>query len=193
MGIVRRFNKPWSPPLHIVAKQNGGWRPCRDYRRLNNATVPGRSPILHIQEFFTLQAEKTVFYQIDLVRGYYQIPIVSEGIAKTEIITLFGLHKYFRMPFCLKNAALTFTCLMDMVFQNLHCVFVYMVDILIANPSVKEHSDDIRLVCQRLNKFGLKYVCTCTFGINSIDLLGHRIFGAKSMPFLLKFRSLVSS
>ena len=51
MGIVRSFNSPWSSPLHILAQQNGGWRPCRDYRLLNVATVPGRYPIPHILHF----------------------------------------------------------------------------------------------------------------------------------------------
>ncbi|GFS22483.1 retrovirus-related Pol polyprotein [Elysia marginata] len=48
MGIIRKSNSPWASPLHIVPKPNGGWRPCGDNIRLNNATTPDSYPIPHI-------------------------------------------------------------------------------------------------------------------------------------------------
>ena len=70
-GIIRRSNSPWSSPLHIVPKQSGGWRPCDDYRRLNEAITDDRYPLPHIQDFNSRLAGSCIFSKIDLIRGYH--------------------------------------------------------------------------------------------------------------------------
>ena len=92
-------------PPRLVPNASGGWRPCGDYRRLNDATVLDRYPVPGM----------SVFSKIDLVRGYHHIPVTAENIPKTGIITPFGLYEFLRMPFGLKNAAQAFQRLMDTV------------------------------------------------------------------------------
>ena len=86
LGIVRRSNSLWSSPLHMVPKSSDGWRPCGDFRRLNDITVPDRFPVPHIQDFSTRLAGCAVFSKIDLERGYHQVSVAPRDVISFEII-----------------------------------------------------------------------------------------------------------
>ena len=103
MEIIRRSDSPRSSPLHMVPKNTGGWRPCGDYRRLNDVTSADRYPVPHIQDFVSQLEGASIFSKIDLVRGYHQIPVAAEDVSKTTVITPFGLFEFLRTPFGLKN------------------------------------------------------------------------------------------
>src|SRR5450830_1657825 len=77
LGIVRRSDSPWASPLHMVAKTDGSWRPCGDYRRLNTATVDDRYPLPSLQDFTANLAGCRYFSCIDLVKGYHQVPMAA--------------------------------------------------------------------------------------------------------------------
>ena len=76
-----------------------------DYRRLNEATTPDRYPVPNIQDFSAHLAGIVIFSKMDLGRGYHQVPVHPSDVPKTAVIPAFGLFKFLRMSFGLKNAA----------------------------------------------------------------------------------------
>jgi hypothetical protein len=72
-GIIRRSSSPWASPLHLVKKLDGSWRPCGDFRRLNNVTVPDTYPLSNMMDFSARVTGSKFFSKIDLRKGYFQI------------------------------------------------------------------------------------------------------------------------
>jgi hypothetical protein len=169
-GINRRSDSPWSSPLHMVRKKDGSWHPCGNYRRLNLAMTHGS--ILHLSN--KLHSCK-FFSCTDLVKGSYQIPMAAQDIAKTAIITPFGLFEYLFMPFGLRNAAQTFQLFMDSLFKHLPFVFCYLDHLINDSHTLEEHHEHLRKIFTILQENGLQTNPEkCVFAA-VVEFLGHRV------------------
>ena len=139
-------------------------------------TTPDRYPVPNIHDFTTNLSGCKVFSKIDLVKGYYQVPVNHADIEKTAVITPFGLFEFLQMPFGLMNSGCTFQRLMDEVLGDLPHTFVYVDDLLVASPDAVSHRQHLREVLMRLRDAGLVInPKKCVFGVNKVEFLGHEV------------------
>ena len=176
MGICTRSRSQWSSPLHMVPKPDGSWRPCGDYRKLNMKTVPDHYPLPNIQDLMSSLHGAKIFSKLDLLKGYFQVPVNPDDVEKTCIITPFGSYVFHYSTFGLRNSGATFQRLMDIIFGDIDFCIVYVDDILVFSKTPEEHESHLRTVLQLLQDNGLLVrPDKCVFGVTSVNFLGHCI------------------
>lgn len=190
IGVCRPSNSPCSSPLHMAPKSDPmDWRPCGDYRRLNAVTTPDRYPVPFITDANNDMSDCEIVSKVDIVRAFHHVPVAPEDVHKTAIITPFGLFEFPQMNFGMRGAGQSYQRFMNLVLHDFDFTFCYLDDILIKSRSVEEHKRHLRLLFERLDKYGLKIkLSKCVFGVSVLEFLGHEISkdGIKPLPSKVK-------
>jgi hypothetical protein len=87
LDVIEPSSSPWSSPVVPIRKKDGSIRLCIDYRKLNAATKPDKFPLPNLNDaVFGLHGMK-YFTSLDLVRGYYQLPLHESSREYTAFST----------------------------------------------------------------------------------------------------------
>ena len=93
--VIEPSKSPWSAPVVPVVKPDKAIRICIDYRSLNKVTYKDAFPLPNIEDaLYNLHGVK-YFTTLDLIRGYYQVPMEEESKQYTAFSTVSG-HWQFK-------------------------------------------------------------------------------------------------
>jgi hypothetical protein len=164
-----------------------------DFRKLNAITSLPRFPLPRADDILSSLHGSTIFSQIDLNSGYYQVGLQEDQCYLTSFVLPFGQYEFRRMPFGLAGAPMTFQRLMTNLFLDLEFVKVFLDDILIHSTSEAEHAQHLRQVFQRLQEANLTInLEKSNFFCDTVTYLGYTISyntvkpAARNLESLLK-------
>lgn len=178
-SLIKPSNSAWSSPAVLVKKKNGKWRFYIDCRHLNEATEQDPYPVPRIDETLDALPGSKFFLTLDLLSGYWQMPLSQDVQSKAAFITRGGLWEWKVLPFDLTSAPATFQHLMERVVRGLHwrTLLLYLDDIIVIGPDFQTLLTRLEEVLERLRGAGLKLkpasFATLACPLNRLMAKGH--------------------
>ncbi len=172
----------WQSPVVLVKKKDKSFRFAVDYRKLNAVTRPITYPLPRVDDVFDAigKAQAKYFSTLDLMSGFWQLPLDPASAHKTSFVTHSGVYQFLKLPFGLRNSPSAFAMAMSHVLRDLTFkqVIIYVDDILVMSETFQEHLDNLSLVFNRLREAQLRLKPSkCNFAAPKIGYLGHMITG----------------
>ena len=106
-----------------------------DHRNLNRLTICDPEPMRPLVDIVQDLARDRYFIKIDLSKGYWQFPVKTEDVHKTEFVVHNGTYEFLRIPFGLVNPAATLVRGLRKLLEGLEYANHYMDDIVIHTPT----------------------------------------------------------
>lgn len=174
-GIITPVDRSqFAAPIVVVQKANGTIRICGDYSTgLNDSLEQHEYPIPTPEDIFASLSGCQWFSQIDLSDAYLQLQVDEDSSKLLTINTIKGLYKFNRLCPGVRPAAAIFQQTMDTMLAGIEFVIVYFDDILIATPSIEQHTATLKAVFGKLAEWNMRVrINKCNFFKNEVKYLG---------------------
>lgn len=177
----------WASPCLLVKKPDLTYRFCTDYRKLNAITKPDAFPLPRMEDCVDQVGTASFVSKLDLLKGYWQVPLTPRAQEITLFITPSGLYSYSVMSFGLRNAPATFQRLMNKVVFGLEGCAVYLDDVIVFSDTWEQHLVHLRALLTRLAEACLTVnLAKCEFAKGTVRYLGKEVGQGEVRPIQAK-------
>lgn len=123
-----------------VVKPSGKIRMCVDLKRLNESVQREKFTLPTLDDILHRLAGITVFSSLDVVSGFWQIPLDEKSARLTPFITHLGRFCFKRLPFGITF----FQRKMSEQLSGHEDTVVYIDDMLVCGSTMEEHVRSVR-------------------------------------------------
>ena len=95
-GVIEDSTSPWSSPIVMIKKKDGGVRICCDYRAVNAVIKHDSYPLPRIEDLLHATRKARVYSVLDQRSAYWAVPIAPESREVTAFISEYGLKQWTR-------------------------------------------------------------------------------------------------
>lgn len=189
--LAQPSGSSWSSPCLLVKKPDGTFRFCTDYRKVNAITKPDSFPLPRIEDCVDMVGSAKFFTKLDLLKGYWQVPLSERAREISAFITPDGLYTYNVMSFGLRNAPATFQRLMNGIVSGLEGCAVYLDDVVVVSDSWEQHLLRLRgLFCRLAQACLTVHLAKCEFARATVTYLGKIVGQGQVRPLRAKVQAI---
>jgi len=190
--IIEPCTSEWSSPCILQPKPGNAWRFCTDFRKVNAVTKTDSFPLPRIEDLIDEVGHANFVTKLDLLKGYWQIPLTERAKDISSFCIGDGLYRYLVCPFGMKNSGCTFQRFMNMVISGLDSVRVYVDDIIIYTNTWSKHMDALKALFDRLRYHKLTVnLVKSEFSRATVQYLGHIVGHGRILPVSAKVQAVL--
>ena len=175
-GVIEPACSPWNSPVVLVKKQNGSFRFCVDYRKLNDVIRKDVFPIPRINEVLENLKGASVFSTLDMKHGYHNIELEEGSRDCTAFKTDSGSYRYARCPQGLATSSSGYQRACNLAFSKQlgKFVYAYIDDLVVFSTDFDQHLEHLRELLEQVEATGFKLgLEKCQFAQKTVKYLGH--------------------
>ncbi|KAI5617705.1 hypothetical protein C0J50_22774 [Silurus asotus] len=192
-NIIQPSHSNWSSPCVLVPKPDGTTRFCTDYRKVNAVTKTDAFSIPRVDDCIDKVGQSKFLTKIDLLKGYWCVPLTERGREISAFVTHSGLYEYQVLPFGMKNSPATFQRMIHAVIKDLPNTSAYIDDLVTGNKTWESHLKDVGRLFEKLSEANLTVnLAKSKFGCAHVTYLGHVIGQGQVVPVDAKIQAVLA-